>query len=227
MKQYTVLLGNYGNGKTELALNMALNAAKGNKRVALVDMDIINPYFRSAEKQQLLQDHNIDLIASNYVNTNVDLPVIAAEVASVFTGQYDYVVFDVGGDVVGATALGAFHQQFAAVREYLNIYYVVNARRPFSNSVERVLTMFSQIQDAARVKIDGWINNTNLAIETTSQDIIDGQLLLEQLSAETGIPIVYTSGWSDLLQEAEKQIDLQGQCLPLETVMRPTWMNEI
>lgn len=227
MKQYTVLLGNYGNGKTELALNMALNAAKGNKRVALVDMDIINPYFRSAEKQQLLQDHNIDLIASNYVNTNVDLPVIAAEVASVFTGQYDYVVFDVGGDVVGATALGAFHQQFAAVREYLNIYYVVNARRPFSNSVERVLTMFSQIQDAARVKIDGWINNTNLAIETTSQDIIDGQLLLEQLSEETGIPIVYTSGWSDLLQEAEKQIDLQGQCLPLETVMRPTWMNEI
>lgn len=227
MKQYTVLLGNYGSGKTELALNMALNAAASNKRVALVDMDIINPYFRSAEKRQLLQENNITLIASNFVNTNIDLPVITAEVASVFSDQYASVIFDVGGDVVGATALGAFHQQFDSVREYLNIYYVVNARRPFSNSIERVLTMFSQIQDAARVTIDGWINNTNLATETCSQDIIEGQLLLEEVSNKTGIPIAYTSGWDDLLQEAAEQIDLQGQYLPIKTVMRLNWMKEV
>ncbi len=102
MKKINVFVGHYGSGKTEIALNYAINLAKENKKVVLVDLDIVNPFFRSAEMDKILKDNNIELIAPIFANTNVDLPALPPEIGGVFTREDTYVIFDVGGDPDGA-----------------------------------------------------------------------------------------------------------------------------
>ena len=50
----TIVTGHYGTGKTEFSVNLALALAKEGRPVALADLDIVNPYFRSRERRSLL-----------------------------------------------------------------------------------------------------------------------------------------------------------------------------
>lgn len=222
-KQYSVFLGNYGSGKTEIALNTAVMQAQTHSRVALVDLDIVNPYFRSAEKKEILQKNGIRLIASKYVNTAIDLPLIPPEVHSVFSGADERAVFDVGGDAVGATALGTFREPFSRVRNRMGVYYVVNVRRPLSSTLERILDMMNTIQEASRLRLDGLINNSNLGVETTEEDLLEGQSILRKVSAKTGIPIAYTSGMPDILEKAASVAELDGEAFFLTRYMELEW----
>ena len=159
MKKFNIFAGNYGSGKTELSLNTSIALAKKAK-TALVDIDVVNPYFRSAESAELLEKNGVYLIAPPYANTNVDVPVLSAEVNAAF--EYEAAVFDAGGDPVGAAALGGLLQKFQAVREDTMLYYVVNARRPLQRSADEIIEMMEQISARIRLSIDGIINNTNL-----------------------------------------------------------------
>jgi len=125
MKKLIIYAGNYGSGKTELSLNTAIHMAQRGD-TALVDMDIVNPYFRSSEHVSMLGEHGIKLIKPPFANTTVDVPSLSAEIYSAFT--YEYAVFDAGGDPVGAKALGGMREYFEEVREKVGFYYVVNAR---------------------------------------------------------------------------------------------------
>lgn len=224
-KQYILFLGNYGSGKTEIALNAAAIHAKAGKRVALVDLDIINPYFRSAEKRAFLQALNVHVIASKYVNTAIDLPLIPPEVHAVFSGQYEHTIFDIGGDAVGATALGGFHEQFSRIRDHVGVYYVVNIRRPLSSTKERIIDMLYTIQAASRLSVDGFINNSNLGAETTKDDLIQGQMILRDVSEKMNIPIAYTSGMANILDEATQASKLDGERLLLTRHMALDWQS--
>ena len=82
--RYTVLTGNYGSGKTELALNIALRLAGAGKKVTLVDLDIVNPYFRSAEKAAEMEAAGIRVLMPTFAMTTVDIPALPAEIQSVF-----------------------------------------------------------------------------------------------------------------------------------------------
>ena len=218
-----ILIGNYGSGKTELSLNFALEAAKNGKTV-LVDLDIVNPYFRSSEKTDMLEKQGVTVIAPPYAQTGVDLPVVGPEVASVFVGDYQTVVIDVGGDPVGAAALGRYYDSFA-LQEDLTVYFVVNVRRPLCASAEDIVALLRKIEDRSRIKVTAFINNTNLSIETTPQELIDGMKEIEKASAITGIPLAFVSGREDVLEAFEKSEKPEAALLPVKTYMRPEWLN--
>ncbi len=223
-KKFYVFIGNYGSGKTELSIQFALDYARG-YRTALVDLDIVNPYFRSSEKGSLLEDAGIKLIGPVFANKTIDSPSLPAEVASVFVDDSERVVFDVGGDPVGATALGRYHGDFAQFPGSVEALYVINARRPLSGNVDDILEMLAQIQGRARMRITGLINNTNLSIETTADDLLFGQNIVSAVSAKTGIPIRYTTGWKRVLGEFANKTEILGELYPIETRMRPDWLD--
>ena len=105
--RFLVVTGNYGSGKTEISLNLALKAA-AKEKTTLVDLDIVNPYFRTGEKAEELEKAGIRVLMPTYAMTTVDIPALPAEIQSVFEVPSDRVIFDVGGDDTGAAALGRY-----------------------------------------------------------------------------------------------------------------------
>jgi len=193
MKKFCVFAGNYGSGKTELSLNFAINAAKEGKRTVLLDMDIVNPYFRSSEHEAMLTELGIRVIKPTFANTMVDVPSLPAEVYVPFDADIDLAVFDAGGDPVGAAALGILSEKFAENAEDTEFYYVINARRPLQEDSASVEEMLRQIEGRAKLKVTQLINNTNLAYETTEEDVEYGLKVVGEVSSHTGIPVAFTS----------------------------------
>jgi hypothetical protein len=219
-KRFYILAGNYGSGKTELSLNMALALAEKG-RTALCDMDIVNPYFRSSENADMLEKKGIRLIKPPFANTAVDVPALSAEMYAAF--GYDYAVFDAGGDPVGASALGGLKRYFDENREDRVFYYIVNARRPFQGDAGDAFEMLMQIERNARVKIDALVNNTNLAAETTAEDLVYGEAALGRLSKKTGLETAFASGTPDVLADYRKK-GYKGEIFPIEIFTRPGWL---
>ena len=143
MKKYLIIIGNFGSGKTELALNIAFEAAE-TKKVTFVDLDIVNPYFRSTERKAELEAAGIRLLSPSFTNLGVEVPSLPAEIFSAFSDNSDLVIFDVGGDDTGAIALGQYHRFFSKIdRSAIEVLYVVNARRPFTHSRITATLLFS------------------------------------------------------------------------------------
>lgn len=189
MKHVKVLIGNYGSGKSELALNFAMQAAARGDRTELLDLDMVNTYFRLTERGKLVEQKEIRLVSPNFACSGIETLSLPAEVSSAFVLDWDTVIFDVGGDDVGATALGRYHQDFVdLVPGALEVLNVVNIRRPLAGTVEKLLRLQEGMQTHARLQITGMINNTNLATATTEQDLWDGYQMLREVSDLTGIP---------------------------------------
>ncbi len=216
-----IFCGNYGSGKTEIALNTALKLRSQGERTVLVDLDIVNPYFRSSEHEKMLKEHDIRLIAPTFAGTTVDVPALPAEVQTIFADKGERVVIDVGGDDTGATALGRYYPYLKQDR--VCVYMVINARRPFSRGVDELMEMYNNIRNKGRVNIDYFINNTNMARLTTAEDIYFGKEIIDKLSQKTGVPVKYVSGESKILDELT---GIEEEKYPIEIYMRPEWLDE-
>lgn len=202
MKKVYVLIGNYGSGKTELALNFAFQAAEQGKRTELLDLDMVNTYFRLAEHGKLTEMKEIRLVSPNFSCSGIETLSLPAEVASAFDMDWDTVVFDVGGDAVGSTALGRYHQDFMDLEEgALEVLNVINIRRPLAGTVDKIVRLQEEMQVHSRLKISGMINNTNLAEATGYEELRDGYQLIKQVSELTGVPVLYTSGKKRMLDQ--------------------------
>ncbi|MDD3920303.1 MAG: ParA family protein [Eubacteriales bacterium] len=230
MKKVYVLIGNFGSGKTEISLNLAINGARTGKST-LVDLDVINPYFRSAERKKELTSAGVRLLHPIFAMTGVDVPSLPPDIYSVFIDDSETVVFDVGGDPAGATALGQYKQQFDGLPSgQLQVLYVVNPRRPFSATPELVLEMLDKIQSRSRLSVSGFINNANLSRETTAQDLLAGYELLAAVVGKTGIPVLYTCAEHQPLEEFMQMAksnhltdSLIGKPLEIRTLMHRDW----
>ena len=200
MKDVKVLIGNYGSGKSELALNFAMQAAARGDRTELLDLDMVNTYFRLTERGKMVEQKEIRLVSPNFACSGIETLSLPAEVSSAFVLDWDTVIFDVGGDDVGATALGRYHQDFMALEPgALEVLNVVNIRRPLASTVEKIHRLQEGMQTHARLQITGMINNTNLSTMTSADDLWAGYELLRQVVAATGIPVAYTTGKKDIL----------------------------
>lgn len=200
MKDVKVLIGNYGSGKSELALNFAMQAAARGDRTELLDLDMVNTYFRLTERGKMVEQKEIRLVSPNFACSGIETLSLPAEVSSAFVLDWDTVIFDVGGDDVGATALGRYHRDFMALEPgALEVLNVVNIRRPLASTVEKIHRLQEGMQTHARLQITGMINNTNLSTMTSADDLWDGYELLRQVVNLTGIPVAYTTGKKDIL----------------------------
>ncbi len=199
MKKVIVLIGNYGSGKTELALNFAFKAAETG-RTELLDLDMVNTYFRLTERGRMVRQKEIRLVSPNYACSGIETLSLPAEVASAFVLDWDTVVFDVGGDAVGSTALGRYHEDFMDIEpENLQVLNVVNIRRPLAGTADKILHLQEEMQIHSRLKITGMINNTNLATMTGPDDLRDGYEIIKEVSERSGIPVAYTTGRKEML----------------------------
>ena len=227
MKKMKVLIGNYGSGKSELALNFAFQAAERGERTELLDLDMVNTYFRLTERGQMTRMKEIRLVSPNFACQGVETLSLPAEVSSAFAMDWDTVIFDVGGDAVGATALGRYHEDFEALEEgSLEVLNVVNIRRPLAGTVEKIIRLQEEMQIHARLKITGMINNTNLATVTTPQELRDGYEMVREVSERTGVPVAYTSGKKELLEQFLSEGHDErfiGTPLPMDIYMRRDW----
>ena len=231
MKKVYVLIGNYGSGKTELALNFAFKAAEAGKRTELLDLDMVNTYFRLTERGKQVQMKEIRLVSPNFANSGIETLSLPAEVASAFAMDWDTVIFDVGGDAVGSTALGRYHEDFMALEEgALEVLNVVNIRRPLAGTVEKIIHLQEEMQIHSRLKITGMINNTNLAEVTGPDELRDGYEMIREVSMKTGVPVRYTAGKAALLEQFLSEghdPEYIGEPLPIDIYMRRDWNSWI
>lgn len=220
-ERITALVGNYGSGKTEIALGMALDIkASGAQEVMLVDLDIVNPYFRSSVQRELLEKSGIEVEQPSFALTTVDIPALPASMLRMFERRQLQVVIDLGGNDTGATALGQYKSYLD--REGCDLLYVINVRRPLSSNAADIIEMMGEIQSRARVPISGLINNTNLQNETTVDDILYGQEVISEVSRLTGIPIraIYAPG--HLIHELPEELHAIAE--PLTRRMEIDWL---
>ena len=172
MKDVKVLIGNYGSGKSELALNFAMQAAARGDRTELLDLDMVNTYFRLTERGKMVEQKEIRLGSPNFACSGIETLSLPAEVSSAFVLDWDTVIFDVGGDDVGATALGRYHRDFMALEPgALEVLNVVNIRRPLASTVEKIHRLQEGLQTHASLQITGMIYNTNLSTMTSADDL--------------------------------------------------------
>ena len=219
-RRFLVLVGNYGSGKTELALNLAL-AAAGEKSTTLVDLDIVNPYFRSGEKEQELRDAGVRVLMPSFALSTVDIPALPAEIQSVFITPSDRVIFDVGGDDTGAAALGRYAPSFRQFREETTVALVVNAMRPLTQTAEDAAELGRRIEQRGRMRIDMVINNTNLADRTTPEMLLQGHETACGAARLLGADCVVDAGLPELLRQSGL-----ADGLPVARYMKPEWMDE-
>ncbi len=189
-KPITIITGHYGSGKTNAAVNLALSAAQAGQPVTIIDLDIVNPYFRTADFIPTLQAHDIQVIAPVYANSNLDIPVLPASVDAAFSQTERMVIVDVGGDDAGAIALGRYAKKIEA-RGY-DLFCVVNARRYLTKDSSQAVSMLREIEQAARLLATGIINNTNLGPQTTPEILLDSVSFAADVCAKTGLPLVCT-----------------------------------
>ena len=225
--RYTILVGNYGSGKTELSLALALEMRRlaPESRIALVDLDIVNPYFRSAEQGDRLREAGIEVFMPSFAMSTVDIPALPASIMAVFEQDFDRVIIDVGGDDTGATALCRYAPQLSARREEITMLYVVNPFRPLSGTEEDIAELFGLIGQKARLTPDALVNNANLQEHTTAQDVMEGQALLEKVSQRLNLPIAFTAGLPQLKEQLPDS--LQENYFAFTPIMKPDWLVDI
>ncbi len=194
MPRLLVIVGHYGAGKTNVAVNLAHRLHAAGRAVTLVDLDIVNPYFRAADAEESLRAVGIDYINPPYANTNVDVPVLGAEIQRVFPlverDPTATVVFDLGGDN-GAVALGRFYAEFT--RLGYTMLLVENLYRPLTETAEAMLENLREIEYYARLRCSAIINNSNLGDETTVEEILAAQPTMEAFSRLSGLPLACTT----------------------------------
>ncbi|MCK5779541.1 MAG: hypothetical protein KAH04_00865 [Psychrilyobacter sp.] len=216
-----IICGHYGSGKTEFSLNYTMELKKIEDKVAIADMDIVNPYFRSREKAKKLTEQGIKVISSSISGTALDIPAVSGEVESLIIGEEWNLILDVGGDNVGARALGR-HAEYLKACEY-DMFFVINGYRPETQNKKDTISHLQAIEETTGLKVTGLINNTHMMKHTTLDDVLLGQKLSVEVSKELNIPIKYIS----CIEEVAKELppELKEICITTSLIMRDSWMS--
>jgi hypothetical protein len=217
-KRVTIVVGHFGSGKTEIAVNGALKLAADGIQVALVDLDIVKPYFRSRVTRALMAEHGVALIVPGGENIHADLPIIVPQIRTMLRDPARKVLFDVGGDDTGARALGSLAD--VVPHQETDHLLVLNFRRPFTETVEAAVLMVREIEAAARLPITGVISNTHLMGETTAEIVTDGYWLARATAERVGVPVVAVAVESGLASHLDAA-SFDCPLMPLTRTLRP------
>ena len=230
-KRLTLFAGHYGSGKTNIAVNYALLLAAEGKKVCIADLDIVNPYFRTADSAKVLADAGVTLVSPQYANSNVDLPALPAEAYRLVQDKNTYGIMDIGGDDRGAYALGRYVPAILEENNY-RMVFVANCYRPLTRTPEEALEVMREIEAACGLPFTHIVNNSNLASETTPETVLSSLSYMDALSRLSGLPLLAHTAMASVadalpalpepvipLQLQEKYFDLPSQ----KPVNRPLW----
>ena len=221
MKRITLFAGHYGSGKTNIALNYARKLKRAGETVAIADLDIVNPYFRTKDSAAALQAEGIDLVVSDFANSNVDFPALPKEIyaltAPMETGTECQtprakVVIDVGGDDRGALALGRYVPDIKAEGDY-EMLAVVNASRPLTQTAAATVEVLREIEAACALSFTGLVNNTNLGSQTTAETVLGSLAYADEIAALMKIPVRFTCASAAIAAELDGKV---ANLFPLE-----------
>jgi hypothetical protein len=214
------IVGNFGSGKTEVAINLAVNRKRAGLDVRIADLDLVNPYFRTREARIALEELGVELVLPPREYLHADLPILSPSVAGMIRQSKGLAILDVGGDDAGATVLAALANAFSGVQ--VHMLQVVNPFRPQTATLEGSLKIKDEIEKAAKLTITGLIGNANLIDETGTEEIYSGYDFLQKLSTESGLPLEFVTVAQELLPD----IEIQRFACPVLTIIRqlvPPW----
>lgn len=204
-KRLTILCGHYGSGKTNIAVNMALDLRSQRDRVAIADLDIVNPYFRSKDSEDEFREKDIRLICSEFASSNVDLPSMPADLYSITDDRGLSVIMDIGGDDRGAYALGRLRDAILAEGDF-EMLMVVNKYRPLTPDAGSTIEVMREIEAACGIPFTGIINNSNLAGETDASAVLSSVSYAEEVCRLSGLPLVLTTVEEHLFDDLKDKI---------------------
>jgi len=216
-KRITLLCGHYGSGKTNIAVNMALDLSRDHEKVVIADLDIVNPYFRTVDSEEDLREAGVKLVVSSYANSNVDIPALPQEMYSLVDDRSLTCVVDVGGDDRVAYALGRISGAIREENDY-DMFLVINRYRPLTPDAESTLEIMHEIEAAASLPFTGIINNSNLAAETEPETVLASVDYAKEVAALAGLPLVMTSVEKSVAERLEGRID---DLFPMALQKRP------
>ncbi|MFO7969698.1 MAG: hypothetical protein R6U15_06300 [Candidatus Izemoplasmatales bacterium] len=209
------MTGYYGSGKTELAINLAIQ----NQVDFVVDLDIINPYFRSRELEELLNEKGIEIISSDMDSKmHLDMPFISKKIYQPINNTTKRAVYDLGGNDQGAKLLRQFDDYHD---EEYDLLLVVNIFRTETDNADKIIQLINKIEGISGFKVTGLINNSNLLKDTTIDDVLQGEKVLQTVSKKLGLDIIFTSIWEDIV--IDDNLNVSGEALKLKLYFRKNW----
>ncbi len=222
LKGVVIIVGNYGSGKTEIAINLAVHHKRAGIDVRIVDLDVVNPYFRTREARGPLTDLGIEVVLPPEQYLQADLPILSPEVAGVIRQPGQLTVLDVGGDDVGATILAALEDEFKGKSPRL--LQVVNPLRPFTETRDGCLRVRHGIEKASKLSVNGIIGNANLIDETVPDNIYDGYSFVHDLSEHSGLALEFITATRALMSSIDPH-RFSCPVLPIDRQLVPPWQK--
>jgi MinD-like ATPase involved in chromosome partitioning or flagellar assembly len=219
-----VVVGNYGSGKTEVSINLAVQRKLAGVDVRIADLDLVNPYFRTREAKGPLSEMGIEVVLPPDQYLQADLPILSPLVAGMIRRSAELTLLDVGGDDVGATVLATLEDAFK--NRPMRVLQVVNPLRPFTESIEGCLKVREEIEQAAKLAVDGIIGNANLIDETSADDIYDGHEFVKRLSEQSGLALEFITVARKLLPSVDVR-RFSCPVLPIERQLVPPWQKAL
>ena len=206
-KRLTLFAGHYGSGKTNIAVNYALKLAKEGKKVCIADLDIVNPYFRTKDSAEELEQNGIRLIVSEFANSNVDIPALPQDMYAITDDRSLHVIIDVGGDDRGAFALGRYTPDILEENDF-EMSFVVNFARPLTSNIEDAIEIMREIEFASKIPFNSITNNTNIGEATSADTVLHFMPFVTEFASRVGLPIVRNSVRCDIADSLKGKIDM-------------------
>ena len=224
IKGIVVIVGNFGSGKTEVSINLAVSQKLAGVDVKIADLDLVNPYFRTREARKPLSELGIEVVLPDEKYLQADLPILSPAVAGLIRRPSDLTLIDVGGNDVGATVLAALADSFR--NKQVHMLQVVNPLRPFTNTIESCLKIRNDIERASKMAINGFIGNANLIDETSVDDIYNGYDFMKALSIKGRLPLEFITASVELLPELDMG-RFSCPVLSIERQLVPPWKKAL
>lgn len=215
LKKLTIVTGHYGSGKTNISVNLALEGARQGKKCTVIDLDIVNPYFRTADFEELFAQNGITLKTPQYANSNLDIPALGISVKGVLD-ESDCVIIDVGGDDEGAKALGRYKAVISECEDR-EMLYVINKCRYLTKEPDEALELMREIETASGLSCTGIVNNTNLGGETDESIILGSLDYARKVAEAAGLPLRMTAARKEFLQKVTENP------FPVEIFVKTLW----
>jgi len=215
----TIICGGYGSGKSEISVNYVIKKKDEFDKVAIVDLDIVNPYFRSREAYEIFQKKDIELIAPEGELRNSALPALPGKIYSVLKNDDIMTIVDLGGDDTGAKVLARYHKD---IPEHYEMFMVVNPARPYQDSARKIIKLANDIEFRSRKKITGIINNTNLLSLTSNEFIEENYEIIKTAAKELDLPIIFTAISKEHIKKQGKP-KIDSEIFELDLQLSPSW----